>query len=343
MKFQVKNIKKETDDALSLSFKNGNFFNKLSYKPGQFLTIHVSIDNVVHKRAYSFSSNPFRDKDLKITIKRVDKGVVSNYIHDHIKVGDTLEMDNPAGSFYIEPDKNIKKQYVLFAGGSGITPIYSIIESLLLKEPNSKILLIYANQKITSIIFHDDIKNLQKNFPNNFYVEHIVSSMKKDEVNYHAGLATEELLNKIFLKHRLFFEDHVYMICGPFGYMEKIKEILNTHGISREKIKIEVFKSPAVKMSGKNLISDVTINLGGVAHKIKVRGDKSILQQAMSDNIALPYSCRSGMCSTCKATCVSGDIKMIDGHFLSEEEVAKGSVLTCISYPESESVVLSFN
>jgi len=342
MKLQVKHITKETNDALSLSFKNGNFFSKLSYKPGQFLTIHVPIDKVVHKRAYSFSSNPFTDKDLKITIKRVDKGLVSNHIHDFIKVGDKLEVDKPAGSFYIEPDKAVERQYVLFAGGSGITPIFSIAGSVLLKEPNSKILLVYANQSLESIIFHEEIKTLEKNFAKNFFVEHIIANIKKDEANYHAGLATKELLDKVFAKHALSFEDHVYMICGPFGYMEKIKEILGENGISREKIKIEVFKSPAIKMSGKNLISDVTIKVEGKTHQIKVRGDKSILQQAMSDNIALPYSCRSGMCSTCKAKCVSGEVKMIEGHILGEDEVAKGHILTCISYPESESLVVEF-
>ncbi|PKQ46255.1 ferredoxin--NADP reductase [Confluentibacter flavum] len=342
MKLQIKNIIRETDDALSLSFKNGNIFKKLSYKPGQFLTIHVPIDNVVHKRAYSFSSNPYTDKDLKITIKRVEKGLVSNYIHDHIKVGDTLETDKPGGSFYIEPNKTSQKQYVLFAGGSGITPIYSIAESVLVNEPNSKVLLVYANRDIESIIFKNEIMAIENKYPDNFHVEHIVSSLNKNDNNYHSGLATKELIDEIFLKHGLFYGDYVYMICGPFGYMEKVKEILRDNGISREKIKIEVFKSPIVKMFGKDLISDVTIKLGGKIHQIKVRGDKSILQQAMSDNIVLPYSCRAGMCSTCKATCVSGDIKMIEGHFLSEEDIAKGHILTCISYPESEAVVLEF-
>jgi len=342
MKLRIKNIIKETDDALSLCFKNGNFFRKLSYKPGQFLTIHVSVDKVVHKRAYSFSSNPFTDKDLKITIKRVDNGLISNYIHDHIKIGDTLEVDKPAGSFFVEPDKNTQKQYILFAGGSGITPIYSIVESVLVKEPSSKVLLVYANQTMDSIIFHEEIKGLEKKYADNFSVEHIVSSIKKSEGNYHSGLATKQLIDIIFAKHKLSFDDYTYMICGPFGYMEKIKEILKESGIAREKIKIEVFKAPAIKMSGKNLLSDVTIKVNGKQHQIKVRGDKSILQQAMSDNISLPYSCRSGMCSTCKATCVSGEVKMIDGHFLSDDEVAKGQILTCISYPESESVVVEF-
>lgn len=339
MRLLVKDIIKETNDALSISFKNGNIFKKLAYKPGQFLTIHVPIDNVVHKRAYSFSSNPFTHKDLKITIKRVEKGLVSNYVHNHLKIGDKLKVDNPTGSFYIEPINDIKKQYVLFAGGSGITPIFSIIESVLTKE-DSKILLIYANQNLESIIFHDKIKALEEKYPNNFSVEHIISSNTTNQENYHSGLATKELLDTIFLKHDLQYENHTYMICGPFGYMEKIKEILKINGISRDQIKIEVFKSPEIKLSRKDLISDVTLKFNGKLHKIKVKGDKSILQQAMSENIVLPYSCRSGMCSTCKAKCTSGSIKMTDGHFLPESDVAKGDILTCVSYPVSERVVI---
>lgn len=340
MKLQIKNIIQETKDSVSLSFKNGNLFKKISYKPGQFLTIHVPIDNVVHKRAYSFSSNPYTEKDLKITIKRVEKGLVSNYVHDHLKIGDKLEIDKPAGSFYVEPKSEVKKQYILFAGGSGITPIYSIIESVLVKEMHSKILLVFANQNKESIIFHNEIEALVKQYPDRFYVEYILSTYAKEAENYHSGLANKALLDKIFLKYSLEYTDHTYMICGPFGYMEKIKEILKAHDISREQIKVEVFKSPEVKLSGKDLISDVTVKVAGKSHHIKVRGDKSILWQAMSDNIVLPYSCRSGMCSTCKAKCVSGEVKMIEGHFLSESDVANGHILTCISYPLGEKVVI---
>ncbi len=338
MKLVVKDIIKETNDAVSICFKNGNLFKKLKYKPGQFLTIHVPIDQMVQKRAYSFSSNPFTDKDLKITIKRVEKGLVSNYVHDYLKVGDKLEVDNPAGSFYVEPVNKAKKQYVLFAGGSGVTPMFSIVKSVLTEEKDSNVLLIYANQSMDSIIFHEEIKTLEKEYVNNFSVEHIISANQESKGNYYSGLATKALIDTIISKHGLKYEEHVYMICGPFGYMEKIKEILRDNGITREKIKVEVFKSPEVKVLGKNLISDVSLKFKGETHQLKVRGDKSILQQAMSNNIAVPYSCRSGMCSTCKAKCVSGEVKMIDGHFLSDKEVENGDILTCISYPVSEKI-----
>ncbi|WP_406683495.1 ferredoxin--NADP reductase [Seonamhaeicola sp. MEBiC1930] len=340
MKLEIKDIIKETEDAVSVSFKNGNFFKKLKYKPGQFLTIKVPIEGVVYKRAYSFSSNPFTDKDLKITIKRVEKGLVSNYVHDFIKVGDKLEVDNPAGSFHINPNKSSQKQYVLFAGGSGVTPMFSIIKSVLTEEKASKILLVYANQNLDSIIFHDELKSLEQAYPEKFAVEHILSKCENCNDNYHSGLVTHELMNTIFSKHNLAYDDHAYMICGPFGYMEKIKEILKDNGIGREKIKLEVFKAPEVKVSGKELMSNVMLKYKGEKHMLKVRGDKTILNQAMSNNIVIPYSCRSGMCSSCKAKCVEGEVKMTDGHFLTDEDVESGSILTCITYPLTEEVVI---
>ncbi|MFD2726316.1 2Fe-2S iron-sulfur cluster-binding protein [Hyunsoonleella rubra] len=340
MKLLVKEIIKETEDAITVCFKNGNFFKKLKYIPGQFLTIHVPIDGKVHKRAYSFSSNPYTDKDLKITIKRVEGGLVSNYVHDHLKAGDKLEVDDPAGSFYVVPDEKESKQYVLFAGGSGVTPMFSIVKSVLTEEPNSKVLLVYANQHEASIIFHEDIKALEREYPDNFKVEHIVSGNKTYKANYHPGLASKLVVDRIMIKHKLSYDDHVYMICGPFGYMEKVKEILDENGITRDKIKVEVFKMPVVKVSGKDLLSGVTIKYQGESYEVKVRGDKTILSQAMSSNIVIPYSCRAGMCSTCKGKCVEGEVKMMDGHILPESEVEAGNILTCVTYPVSEKVVI---
>lgn len=340
MKLLIKDIIKETDNTVSICFKNGNLFKKMKYKPGQFLTLNVSINGEIHKRAYSFSSNPYTDSDLKVTIKRVEKGLVSNYLHDNLKIGDKLNVDAAAGSFYVIPESKAQKQYVLFAAGSGVTPMFSIAKSVLTEEPNSKVLLIYANQTMGSIIFHEEIKTLEKAYPGNFNVEHIISANKTSKENYNSGLATKALIDCVMTKYNIAYENHIYMICGPFGYMEKIKEVLGDNGITRDKIKIEVFKSPAVKVTGKNLLSDVTLKYQGKSYNLKVRGDKSILNQAMSDNIVIPYSCRSGMCSTCRGTCVEGEVNMIEGHLLSDEEVKNGSILTCITYPVSEKVVI---
>ncbi|MCB4807085.1 ferredoxin--NADP reductase [Tamlana sp. 62-3] len=342
MKLVVKELIKETPDALTVAFKNGNFFKKLSYKPGQFLTIHVPVSGQVHKRAYSFCSNPYTDKDLKITIKRVEGGLVSNYVHDNLKVGDKLNVDNPAGSFCVSPEKSNKKQYVLFAGGSGITPMFSIIKSVLTEENDSSVLLIYANRNLESIIFHEEIKQVKANYKDRFNAEHVISNCDACGEGYHKGQITNGLVNQVFAKYSLDFGNYEYMICGPNGYMEKVKEILKENGITREQIKLEVFKAPKVKLTGKNLLSEVILKLKGEEYNLSVRGDKSILQQALSDNVVIPYSCRSGMCSSCKAKCLEGEVKMIDGHIMPHEEVSAGNILTCVSYPVSEKVVIEF-
>ncbi|MEO9512094.1 MAG: ferredoxin--NADP reductase [Flavobacteriaceae bacterium] len=342
MKLVVKDIIKETEDALSVCFKNGSIFSKISYNPGQFLTVHVPIDGQIHKRAYSFSSSPSEEKDLKITIKRVEKGLVSNHIHDQLKIGDKINVDSPTGSFFVKPEKEAKKQYVFFAGGSGITPIFSILKSVLAREPKSKILLVYANQNQEAIIFQKTLEDIAKKHQDAFAVEHILTKNNQPGENYHSGLISNTLLSKIFKKHQIVFTNHNYMICGPFGYMEKIKELLQYNGVESTNIMVEVFKSPKVVISGKDLISDVEIKYNGQTHKLKVPGNKSILQTALNNNIVLPYACRAGMCVSCKAQCESGEVKMTDGHFLEQEHLDAGNILTCVSYPVTERVVIVY-
>ncbi len=342
MKLTVKNIKKETKNAVTVCFKNGGFFNKIGYKPGQFMTLHVPIAGDIHKRAYSFSSSPYTDKDLEVTIKRVENGLVSNYIHDALNIGDKLEIDKPTGSFFVVPKRKEKKQYIFLAGGSGVTPVYSIIKSILEKESDSKILLIYANQDVESIIFKEQLSQLVQQHLGHLFIEYLISRECPELAQYHKGLITDDLVESLFNKHNISFKDQQFMICGPFGYMEAVKSILSVNGVSSQNIKVELFKSPSVVIDDKNLTSDVEIQLNGDAHQLKVSGNKSILQAAMANNIALPYSCRSGMCSTCKASCISGEIKMTEGHFLDQSEVDKGQILTCVSYPVSENVVIAF-
>ncbi len=341
MKLVVKEIIKETADAVSICFKNGGLFNKLNYKPGQFVTLDFPIANEVHKRAYSFSSNPFTDKDLKITVKRVEKGLVSNFVHDQLKIGDKLQVDKPNGSFFVEPEKKQERHYKFFAGGSGITPIFSIIKSILEREPKSKILLVYANHDVEAIIFRKELDALEAAHKDRLRIAHLISHGALGGPKYHKGLITDALVENLFEKYGLYFDDGLYMICGPFGFMEAVKSILHVNGVAPGKIKVELFKRPTVVKQGKDLISQVAIQLNNSNYDIQVTANKSILQAAMAKNIALPYSCRSGMCASCKATCISGKITMTEGHLLPPEEVAAGKILTCISYPASEHIVIA--
>lgn len=338
MILKVTDIIKETPEAVTVCFKNGNFFRKIKYLPGQFIMFDFKIGKDTAKRAYSFSSSPDVEKDLRITVKKVKGGYVSNYINNVLKIGDKIKVDVAMGSFNITPNKDHQTQYILFGAGSGITPVYSIAKSVLVKEPSSKILMIYANQNRDNIIFYDELEKLAKEHPKQFSLEHILS--ENTNPKYHSGFLTEELLTTIFNKHNLTFKNHKYMMCGPAGFMDNTIQILKKKGIERNQIMLEAFKAPAIKIDRKNLVSNVTIHYKKETYQLEVPGNKTILQQAMSNNIPLPYSCRSGMCSTCKGNCIDGETTMSKGHFLSDDQVSNGEVLTCITYPNSENVTI---
>ncbi len=338
MILKVTDIIQETPEAVTVCFKNGNLFRKIKYLPGQFIMLDFKIGKDTVKRAYSFSSSPDTEKDLRITVKRVKGGYVSNFVNNVLKVGDKIKADIAMGSFYVEPKKENKKTYILFGAGSGITPVYSIAKSVLTKEPESKVVLIYANQNKENVIFFDEISQLEKNNSKKLYVEHVLS--ENLDPKYHTGFLTENMLDTIFKKYDIKYEDHKYMMCGPSGFMDNTVKILKNKGVARKQIMLEAFKAPAVKIDRKNLVSNVTIKYKKETYNLEVPGNKTILQHAMNNNIPLPYSCRSGMCSTCKGQCIDGETTMSAGHLLTDDQVQSGEVLTCITYPTSEKVTI---
>jgi len=340
MKLVVDKVVKETEDAVSLYFKNSSFFKKIKYKSGQFLTIKLKINSNEEKRAYSFSSSPFVDKDLRITIKKVEKGLVSNFVYDNIKAGDKIKVESPTGSFFFEPDTSKSRNVVLFGAGSGVTPVLSIAKTALDQEENTKVIFFYANRDIDSIIFKDEIATLEKQYPQRLTMVHILENNTTKWGNSYEGYLQQEIVDEVFKQNQLDFNKSEYYTCGPQGFMDKVKETLYTHGVDRKKIKMEAFTAPKLKFTGKNLKSEVTIKQGGKENNLTIPGNKTVLQSCITNNIKIPFSCRSGMCSTCKGKCVEGEVTMIDGHTLPEEEVEKGYVLTCVTYPASEKVVI---
>lgn len=338
----VKEIINETEDSVSVIFKT-NIFNKIRYKSGQFLTVKIPINNKIEKRAYSFSSSPVSDKFPKITVKKVKKGLVSNYLCNKLKIGQKIEVEKPAGSFFIEPNVKASNQYVFFAAGSGITPIFSISKTILEKEPLSQVLLIYANRNKESIIFKKALEDISEKYPENFFTEHVLEKNTSSKPNYHQDLINDELVDYLFTKHKYDYQNCKIMMCGPQGFMNSAKEILYKKNVTRDKIKVEAFRNSLITANdSKNLTSTVVIYKDNKKQIVEIPGDKTILQGAMANNIVLPYSCRSGMCSSCKAKCVNGKVKMIDGHFLSPQEVDEGYILTCISFPTTNNVAVSY-
>lgn len=343
MLLTVEKIINETPDAVSVVFKKPGFFRSVKYKPGQFLTLKLPIQNKVENRAYSLSSSPYAHKFLRITVKKVVDGVVSNYICDSLKEGQKIEVEKPTGNFFIQPSARKQRNLVLFAGGSGITPIYSIILSILNKEPKSKITLIYANRNEASIIFRSELTTLLEAHKDSISIVFLLDESIEDSLaaNYQVNKISEDLLVSIMKEKEILFKEALFMLCGPQGFMDAVVDILKSKEVAPEKIKLEAFTADLSKLNesaGGAVTSTVVVKGVGGSDTIEVAKGKTILQAAMDQGVEIPYSCRSGMCSTCKARCTSGSAKMMDGHLLSDAEVADGFVLTCVAFPETENL-----
>ena len=344
----VKNIIQETKDAITIVFDqpSGNPF---SYKSGQFLTLIIPIEGKEVRRAYSLCTSPFVDKDLAVTVKRVEKGLMSNYLADHLKVGDILKVMEPMGQFTTEFDASRKRHLIMFAGGSGITPMMSIIKSIINQEPDSIVSLIYCNRDIDSIIFKDELQQLQTAFEGRLHVIHILDNAPMNWQGY-SGLLNHDMLSKLVERIPDWGMDKTtYLMCGPEGMMKNVDTLLAARQIPKEKIFKESFvqgiidkgdKKETDAKTGSNGAHEVTIRYDGEEYKILVEPDKTILETALDQGIDLPYSCQSGLCTACRGKALSGKVKLDEEEGLSQAERDEGYVLTCVGHPLTDDVVI---
>lgn len=341
----VKNIIQETKDAISIVFEQP--VAKLHYKSGQFLTLIVPIQGKEVRRAYSLCSSPFIDADLAVSVKRVEKGLMSNWLPDNLKVGAKVKVMEPMGQFTTEFAKNKKRHLVMFAGGSGITPMMSIIKSLLTQEPDSICSLIYCNRDIDSIIFKTQFEQLQTQYEGRLHVIHILDNAPMNWQGL-SGLLNKEMLVKLFERIPDWGLDKTtYLMCGPEGMMKNVDNLLVEHQIPKEKIFKESFvvgvldkpKKEDEKETEKKT-RDVVIRYDGNEHTIAVPHNKTILETALDQGIDLPYSCQSGLCTACRGKALSGQVKLDEEEGLSKSERAEGYVLTCVGHPMTDDVVI---
>jgi ring-1,2-phenylacetyl-CoA epoxidase subunit PaaE len=345
----VKDIVSESRDAISIVFEQPSD-KKIEYKSGQFLTLIVPVQGKEIRRAYSLCSSPFVDPDLAVTVKRVEKGLMSNWLADNLRTGLRIKVMEPMGQFTTEFDKTRKRHLIMFAGGSGITPMMSIIKSILTQEPESIVSLIYCNRDIDSIIFRDALEEMQTNDEGRLHVIHVLDEAPMNWQGY-SGLLNHDMLTKLFERIPDWgIEKSTYLMCGPEGMMKNVESLLEQRNISKEKIFKESFvqgtidkdqkkeESPAA--SGELKAREVTIRYDGQEYKIIVPPNKAILETALDQGIDLPYSCQSGLCTACRGKALSGKVKLDEEEGLSQSERAEGYVLTCVGHPLTDDVVI---
>jgi ring-1,2-phenylacetyl-CoA epoxidase subunit PaaE len=345
---EVKQIVQETKDAITIVFQQPA--EKILYKSGQFLTLITTVNGKEVRRAYSLCSSPFVDADLAVTVKRVEKGLMSNWLPDHLKQGQKLKVMEPMGQFTTEYDAQKKRHIIMFAGGSGITPMMSIIKSIITQEPESIVSLIYCNRDIDSIIFKNTLEEWETKSEGRLHIIHILDNAPMNWQGY-SGLLNHDMLTKLFERISDWGIDKTtYLMCGPEGMMKNVESLLALRNIPKEKIFKESFVQGTIDKDSKKdepvatkqgaKTREVTIRYDGQEYKVTVSPDMTILQSALDQGIDLPYSCQSGLCTACRGKALSGQVKLDEEEGLSQSERAEGYVLTCVGHPLTDDVVI---
>lgn len=348
---KIADIYKETKDCSVLSFEiPQELKQEFQYKQGQHLTLKSIINGQDTRRSYSLCSSP-NENIWKIAVKKINGGLFSTFVNDTLKKGDLIEVMAPNGEFNVAISTDKPKNYIVFAAGSGITPILSIIKTHLISEPNSTFKLFYLNRTVKSIIFKEEIEQLKNTYFDRFEIFHFLTKEHR----------SIELLNGRFTKEKLQIltkniidipsTDECF-ICGPEQMIFLIRDELVAAGLDKNKIHYELFtsgiteedKARMAKIVEKKVEgTDVTIIDGGKEFHFVMDDDfDNILDGALAAGADLPFACKGGVCSTCKCKVVSGTVEMKINYALDENEVAKGLVLSCQAVPTSEKVVVDF-
>ena len=350
-KIKVSEIEKSTDECSIISFDiPTDLHGQFQFKQGQYLTLQAEINGESVRRSYSLCSSPL-DNEWKVGIKKIEEGKFSTFANDVLKVGDELEVMPPNGKFFVEVDKTKQKNYVAFAAGSGITPIFSIIKTHLLAEPNSSFKLFYINQTVSSIILKEELEALKNQFMHRFEIFYFLTKEHRN-VPLLKGRLNEEKMDIIFKTICDVDQIDDYFSCGPEAMILMVRDFLLEKGVNKNQIHFELFTTAGsnveakkkVAQTFKGKVADVTVLEGGKSLNFKIeQGSDNILDAALKNAVDLPFACKGGVCCTCRAKLIEGNVEVLVNYGLEEEEIEQGYILTCQAIPTSEKVVVDFD
>ena len=349
---EVTDIHKTIRDAVVVTLKPANSsVEEFDFTQGQYLTFRRDFGGEELRRSYSICAGR-DDGVLQVGIKRVDGGAFSTWANSDLKVGDTVQAMPPAGSFHTTIDPSSEKQYLGFAGGSGITPVLSVLKTTLAREPHSRFTLVYANKGVNTIMFREEIEDLKNLYMDRLNVIHILET-DAQEIDLFTGLVTQEKCAELF-EHWIDIKSvDTAFICGPEPMMLDIASALREHGLNDGQIKFELFASAQPgrarrKVSGADTASQAnrtkaSVTMDGATQTITMQKDQSILDAALENAMDAPYACKAGVCSTCRCRVLEGDVEMAANHALEDYEVNKGYVLSCQAFPLTDNVVVDYD
>jgi len=351
-KLSVAEVKKETGDCVSIAFTIPKELKEtFQYKQGQYITLRTTINGEDTRRSYSVCSSPL-DNELRVAVKKTEYGIFSTYANEQLKKGDTLNVMPPLGKFFTELNPDQSKQYIGFAAGSGITPLLSIIKTTLRTELKSSFTLVYGNRNRHSIIFKEELEGLKNLHMDRFRVIYILSCEKTDAaINF--GRIDAEKCTALCNKNLDINTTDEFFLCGPENMIFSVKDQLEQLGVDKKKIHFELFTIPGQKQSSvvrreaavkTEVKSKITVKLDGITFDFDLgfEGD-AILDAALKNGADLPYACKGGVCCTCRARLIEGEVDMDVNYGLEPEEIEQGFILTCQSHPRTEKVVVDFD
>jgi ring-1,2-phenylacetyl-CoA epoxidase subunit PaaE len=360
-RLRVADLRRETKDAVSIAFAvPAELAQDYAFEPGQYLALRATIAGEDARRSYSICSG-LDDGELRVAVKKVEGGlfsshVFSSYVDGTIKRGDTLEVMTPMGRFTAPLDPRAARAYLGIACGSGITPVMSHIKSVLSREERSRFVLLYGNRSSRDIMFKDALEDLKDKNLGRFAVHHVLSREAQDLPLLNGRLNAEKIATLVRASLPKAKIDHAF-ICGPQGMMEAAQIALGELGVPGGRIHVELFTptSPPASAAGarrpgapardemRQAIATATVTLDGVTHSFPVAAEEGVIDAGLRAGLELPFSCKGGMCCTCRAKLVSGTVKMVRNYSLEAWEMEQGYVLACQSRPTSPSVTLDFD
>lgn len=337
----IKEIKQETANAVSVVFSiPENLITEFSFTAGQYITIEKEINGEAVRRAYSICSTP-KSGEIRVAIKAVENGVFSTYATTDLKVGDEVKISTPEGRFLLNPEA--KKNYIAFAAGSGITPILSMVKSVLEHEPASTFTLIYGNKSVEDTIFYNELLSLNSKYEH-FNLEFVCSRERQENMLF--GRIDKPFTN-FFIKNK--YKDISFdaaFLCGPEAMINTVSETLKEAGFSNNNIHFELFtvsEDENAKDEIKEGTSEITVLLDDEETTFTMTQTDNILAASLRNDLDPPYSCQGGVCSSCLAKVTEGKAVMVKNTILTDGEVEEGLILTCQAHPTTSKISIDFD
>jgi ring-1,2-phenylacetyl-CoA epoxidase subunit PaaE len=344
-KLSIKEIIKETTDAVSILFNvPEELQSHYTFVAGQYVNLKVTLDGQEIRRAYSICSSP-KSGELRIAVKAIKTGFFSKFANEKLAVGNVIEVGTPEGKFTFEPKAERQKNYAAFVAGSGITPVYSILKSVLEEEPKSTFVLVYGNKSEKDTIFHNQLHDLQLQYVGRLFVQYVYSQSTAD--NALLGRIDKSTVNFILKNKHAEIEFSKFYLCGPEEMINLVSDTLKENNISTTDIKFELFSTSSfgetASSEGLEGHTKISILVDDEETTFEMSQKQTLLEAALKQGLDVPYSCQGGICSSCICRITEGAAEMRKNQILSDAEVAEGLILACQAHPTSATIKIDFD